>query len=100
LTYLRRILYSLLLIAILLDQAVALIIKIPFYICGVASKPNPAETISNIVGRRAMHGHRWAEWAEWIIDRVFYVFEGCKLGHCRGEKYHGEIDWEDANNHR
>lgn len=40
--------------------------------------PDPGETISSWVGRRALAGKRWALIAQSIIDAMFGA------GHCRG----------------
>lgn len=88
---------SLLEILVWMDQGVGLLIAIPFYIVFGTPKPNADETISSVVGRYAIMGYRWALICEWIIDRLFYVFEGFELGHCRKRIEFNDINWEDAN---
>ncbi len=94
-----RLLKSLKEILVLIDQGVGLLICIPFYLLLGRPTPDADETISSIVGFYASHGYKWALVCEWIIDRLFYVFEGFKLGHCRKRIEEDEIDWEDIGNY-
>jgi hypothetical protein len=91
----NRLLYCLLEILVWLDQGLGLILCIPFYLVLGHPKPNADVTISSVVGFYAINDYKWALVAEWIIDRLFYVFEG-KLGHCRKHVEYEDIDWEEA----
>lgn len=79
----KRLLESLLEILVWLDKGVGLVTAIPFYLLIGEPKPDADETISSIVGRHSVYGNGWAQFLEWFIDRLFYVFENCELGHCR-----------------
>ena len=78
----NRVLKSLLEILVWIDIGFGLILAIPFYIILGHPIPNAYETISSVVGKYSLKGYLWARIAEWIIDRIFYVFEG-SLGHCK-----------------
>jgi hypothetical protein len=86
-------------ILVLLDQAVCLAIMIPIYLMALGPPPRADQTISSIVGYYSIKGRAWAHVLEWFIDRLFYVFEGFKLGHCRKRIEWEDIDWEDVSNH-
>jgi hypothetical protein len=94
-----RILKSVLEILVWIDQGIGLIISIPFYLVFGRPRPNADETISSIVGFYASDGYRWAILCEWFIDRLFYIPEGFRLGHCRKYTEEDDIDWEDISNH-
>lgn len=94
-----RILKSILEILVWVDQGVGLILCIPFYLIFGHPKPNADETISSVVGFYAEEGYRWALICEWFLDRLFYIPEGFRLGHCRRHIEWNEIDWDDVSNH-
>jgi hypothetical protein len=86
-----RLLKSLLEILVWFDQGIGLVIAIPFYLFLGHPKPNADDTISSVVGFYAENGYKWALVAEWFIDRLFYIPNGFKLGHCRGH-----IEWNEV----
>lgn len=94
-----RLLESLLEILVWIDKGIILIIVIPFYLVLGCPRPDAQETISSIVGFYAHKGYKWALVCEWFIDRLFYIPEGFKLGHCRKYSPIKDIDWEDVSNH-
>jgi hypothetical protein len=91
-----RLLKSLLELLVWIDQGVGLLLCIPFYLILGHPKPNADETISSVVGRYATLEYRWALAAEWIIDRLFFIPQGCRLGHCRKHIEYDETDWDEA----
>lgn len=101
--FIVRCLKSLKEILVWIDQGVGLLLAIPFYLAIGKPRPNADQTISSIVGLYAIEGYRWALVSEWIIDRLFWVFEGFKLGHCRKRIEYEDIedvDWEDIHNYQ
>lgn len=82
-----------------IDQAIALIITIPFYLIFGHPTPCARQTISRIVGFYAAQDYKWALVAEWFIDRLFYIPEGFRLGHCRKYVECDDIDWDNVSNH-
>lgn len=62
-----------------IDQSAGCWLRGWFYVFGLASEPNPDETISSWVGRNAVIGKQWAIIAEKFIDALFGA------GHCRRE---------------
>ena len=95
--FMVRLLKSIKEVLVWIDQGVGLLISIPFFLLTGGPRPDADETISSVVGFYATHGRRWALVAEWFIDRIFYPFEGFKLGHCRKRIEQDEIDWDDIN---
>lgn len=95
-----RLLKSMLEILVWIDQGVGLILAIPFYLFFGHPKPSADQTISGLVGYYAIRGYLWAKACEWVIDRLFYPFEGFKLGHCRKRLEWEEIDWDDVSNYQ
>ncbi len=64
------------------DQLAHMLLAGPKYVLVGGPKPNPDETISGKVGRRAIAGARWALFCEWIIDTLIHLLGGEK-NHCR-----------------
>lgn len=98
-TIIIRLLTSLLQILVWIDRGIGLLISIPFYLVLGYPRPSSRETISSVVGFYANLGYRWALICEWFIDRLFYIPEGFRLGHCRKRIDYDDIDWEDVINH-
>lgn len=64
-----------------IDQLAQVLVSGPKYLA-VGGEMTADETISSKVGRMARLGHRWAILAAWIIDRLFWPFNGHQLSHC------------------
>ncbi len=79
----KRLLESILEILVWIDSGIGLFVSIPFYLVLGHPHPDSRILISSIVGQYAIAGQKWAIVLEWIIDRIFYIFEGFRLGHCR-----------------
>lgn len=66
---------------IALDQLAHMLLAGPKYVLVGGQQPDPDETISGKVGRRAAAGARWARVCEWAIDGLFRLLTG-ERGHC------------------
>lgn len=64
------------------DQLAHMLLAGPKYVLVGGPKPDPDETISGKVGRRAIAGSRWARICEWMIDTPIRLLGG-EAGHCR-----------------
>lgn len=64
------------------DQLAHMLLAGPKYVLVGGPKPDPDETISGKVGRRAIAGARWARICEWMIDTPIRLLGGEK-NHCR-----------------
>lgn len=67
---------------IAIDQLLYVSLAGPFYLAGLAELPRPQETLSSIVGRKAVAGHRWALMTEQVLDGLFLI-AGEPPGHSR-----------------
>jgi len=68
-------------ILVSLNQLAQVIISGPKYVI-YGGRMTADETISSKVGRMSFAGKRWAIVAEWLLDRLFWLYEGERLGHC------------------
>lgn len=64
------------------DQLAHMLLAGPKYVLVGGSRPDPDETISGKVGRRANAGARWALACEFIIDALVRLLTG-EREHCR-----------------
>lgn len=64
------------------DQLAHMLLAGPKYVLVGGQRPDPDETISGKVGRRAVAGKRWAIICEIPIDALFRALAG-ERGHCR-----------------
>lgn len=53
------------------------------FVVDAAPPPDPDETLSAVVGRRAADGARWAKVAAVLIDVLMFVPDGLRWHHCR-----------------
>jgi hypothetical protein len=53
------------------------------FLIDAAPPPDPDETVSAVVGRRAADGARWARVAAAVIDVLMFGLDGFRWGHCR-----------------
>ena len=65
-----------------LDQLAHVVLAAPKYIIFGGPTPNPDETVSGKVGRRAIAGARWARMCELVINLLFRILTG-ERDHCR-----------------
>ena len=64
------------------DQLAHMLLAGPKYVLLGGQRPDPDETISGKVGRRAIAGRRWARICEIIIDGLMRLLTG-EHQHCR-----------------
>jgi len=62
------------------SQLLNVLARLPLMMLGDVA-PDPDETLSAVIGRRAAEGAVWALVAQWIVDRIMAPLEGWKLGH-------------------
>lgn len=72
---------------VVIDQAVQVVIRTPFYIVGLAETLNPDDTISSVVGKAAIANKKWALIAEKVINALFFF----DPNHCRRVAEHDEL---------
>lgn len=91
----RRLRSWLLCLFVAADQLAHMLLAGPKYVVVGGERPDPDETISGKVGRRAAAGKRWALICEIIIDALARLLTG-EREHCRaaaareaGRKKHG-----------
>jgi hypothetical protein len=65
------------------------------FLFGAAPAPDPDETLSAFIGRRAIAGARWARVAELFVDTLMFGIDGLRWHHCRRAAYaHASRAWE------
>lgn len=70
-------------ILVAIDQVVQTLLVAPFAILGLASIPDPDETISGILGRRS-ESQTWALVLSLPIDAIFLILTlGVERNHCQ-----------------
>lgn len=60
------------------DQLAQVTIKTPFHVLGLCSAPSADDTISDVVGRNAILGKKWALVAEKVINFIMQNPEHCR----------------------
>ncbi len=53
------------------------------FLFDAAPAPDPDETLSSVIGRRAGDGARWARAAALVVDVIMWPADGFRWGHCR-----------------
>ena len=71
----------LLLVGAAFSQSLNVWVRAPLFVVLGDAAPDPDETLSAVIGRRAAQDARWARVAEWALDRLMLPLEGWKLGH-------------------
>jgi len=72
---------------ICIDQLIQVkLFSIPFILTGKGKCPNADETISSVVGRKAVKGRRWALITEKAINKLFSILG--EEDHCRSSIEH------------
>jgi hypothetical protein len=54
----------------------------PFFVAGRDDAPDPDETLSAFLGRRAAAGRSWALAAALVVDVLMWGLDGFRWGHC------------------
>lgn len=78
----RRLKSWLIVLFVAADQLAHMLLAGPKYVLFGGQRPDPDETISGKVGRRAIAGARWALVCEIIINAVIRLLTG-ERNHCR-----------------
>ncbi len=78
----RRLFAWLALMATALSQLLNVFVRGPLMVFFNDGPPDPDETLSSVLGRRAADGRRWAGVAAFVVDVIYLPVEGWRLGHC------------------
>ena len=64
------------------SQLLHVLARGPFFVAGRGSAPDPDETLSAFLGRRAADGAHWAQALAGVVDVLMWGIEGFRWGHC------------------
>jgi hypothetical protein len=77
------------------SQMLNVTIRLPLMVLLSDTPPDPDETLSAVIGRRAADGKAWARVAAVLVDALMWGIDGFCWGHCaRAAAAHGKSQKE------